>query len=170
MLLGEGHPGFRFGVTRTLENGCPLLRRSGDRVVPRPRPIPDPAPGRRPFAAHGGAVRAALAPLRFLARGRALAEDVAALEPEHVARFLGSTEALKRPDGRAKRTGSLNALRSSLRSGFDYIERAALVAHRRTYGPALVEKGTSRRSRTFSRTSWRTERKPRSSVGVMSRN
>jgi site-specific recombinase XerD len=53
-----------------------------------------------------------------------LPDDVAALEPEHVARFLASAEALRRPDGRSKRTGSLNARRSSLRGFFDYLERA----------------------------------------------
>src|SRR5688572_19173238 len=46
----------------------------------------------------------------------AFSEDVAQLEPEHVARFVASAEALRRPDGRSKRTGSLNALPSSLSS------------------------------------------------------
>lgn len=36
-----------------------------------------------------------------------LPDDVGALDPEHVARFLAWAEALRRPDGRAKRTGSL---------------------------------------------------------------
>lgn len=53
--------------------------------------------------------------------------DVRQLEPEHVARFLASAEALRRPDGRSKRTGSLNALRSSLRGFFEYAERAGIV-------------------------------------------
>lgn len=44
-----------------------------------------------------------------------------------MARFLASAEALRRPDGRSKRTGSLNALRSSLRGFFQYLERAGLV-------------------------------------------
>ncbi len=52
---------------------------------------------------------------------------IPALEPEHVARFLASAEAMQRADGRAKRTGSLNALRSSLRGFFDYLERAGLI-------------------------------------------
>jgi site-specific recombinase XerD len=56
-----------------------------------------------------------------------LPDEVAALDPEHVARFLVSAEALRRPDGRTKRTGSLNALRSSLRGFFWYLERAGLV-------------------------------------------
>jgi site-specific recombinase XerC len=56
-----------------------------------------------------------------------LPDDVASLEPEQVAGFLASAEAQRRPDGRAKRTGSLNALRSSLRGFFDYLERAGLV-------------------------------------------
>jgi hypothetical protein len=69
----------------------------------------------------------ARAPLRLLARGEGLPGDVAALEPEHVARFLASGETLRRPNGKAKRTGSLNALRSSLRGFFEYLERAGLV-------------------------------------------
>jgi site-specific recombinase XerD len=57
-----------------------------------------------------------------------LPDDVAALEPEHVARLLASAEAQRRPDGRPKRTGSLHALRSSLRGFFEYLERAGIVA------------------------------------------
>jgi site-specific recombinase XerC len=56
-----------------------------------------------------------------------LPDDVAALEPEHVARFLASAEALGRPDGRSKRTGSLNALRSSLRGFCAFLEASGLV-------------------------------------------
>jgi integrase/recombinase XerD len=56
-----------------------------------------------------------------------LPDDVAALVPEHVARFLASAEALRRPDGRSKRTGSLNALRSSLRGFFAFLEASGLV-------------------------------------------
>jgi integrase/recombinase XerD len=56
-----------------------------------------------------------------------LPDDVALLEPEHVARFLASAEALRRPDGRAKRTGSLNALRSSLRGFCAFLEASGLV-------------------------------------------
>jgi site-specific recombinase XerC len=56
-----------------------------------------------------------------------LPDDVAELEPEHVARFLASAEVLRRPDGRTKRTGSLNALRSSLRGFFAYLEASGLV-------------------------------------------
>ena len=56
-----------------------------------------------------------------------LPNAVAQLEPEHVARFLASAEALRRPDGRAKRTGSLNALRSSLRGFFTFLEAAGFV-------------------------------------------
>ena len=54
-------------------------------------------------------------------------DDVAALEPEHVARFLASAEAERRPDGRAKRTGSLNALRSSLRGFCAFLETSGFV-------------------------------------------
>jgi hypothetical protein len=43
-----------------------------------------------------------------------LPDDVGAIEPEHLARFLASAEALRRPDGCAKRTGTLNALRSNM--------------------------------------------------------
>jgi site-specific recombinase XerD len=56
-----------------------------------------------------------------------LPDDVAQLAPDHVARFLASQEAQRRPDGRSKRVGSLNALRSSLRGFFDWTERAGLV-------------------------------------------
>lgn len=52
-----------------------------------------------------------------------LPDDVAQLEPEGVARFLTSAEAQRGPEGRAKRTASLNALRSSLRGFFEYTER-----------------------------------------------
>ena len=53
-------------------------------------------------------------------------EDVAQLEPDHVAAFLASAEAVRRPDGRSKRVGSLNALRSSLRTTFTvYLPRQA---------------------------------------------
>jgi integrase len=55
-----------------------------------------------------------------------LPEDVGALEPEHVARFLASAEAVRRPDGRSRRVDSLNALRSSLCGFFDYCERVGI--------------------------------------------
>jgi site-specific recombinase XerC len=56
-----------------------------------------------------------------------LPDDVTRLEPEHVARFLASAESLRRPDGRSKRTGSLNALRSSLRGFFAFLETSGFV-------------------------------------------
>jgi site-specific recombinase XerD len=56
-----------------------------------------------------------------------LPDNVASIEPERVARFLASAEALMRPEGRTKRTESLNALRSSLRGFFEYCERAGLI-------------------------------------------
>jgi integrase/recombinase XerD len=56
-----------------------------------------------------------------------LRDDVAALEPEHVARFLASAEAVRRPDGRSQRAGSLNALRSSLRGFCAFLEASGLV-------------------------------------------
>jgi site-specific recombinase XerD len=49
----------------------------------------------------------------FWLEAERLPDDVAAHEPEHVARFLASAETLRRHDGRSKRTGSLNALRFS---------------------------------------------------------
>jgi site-specific recombinase XerC len=54
-------------------------------------------------------------------------DDVGALGPEHLARFLASAEALRRPDGRTKRSGSLNALRSSLRGFFAFLETSGVV-------------------------------------------
>jgi integrase/recombinase XerD len=59
-----------------------------------------------------------------------LPDDVAALEPGDVARFLASAEAQRRPDGRTKRTGSLNALRSSLRGFGAFLETSGLVERR----------------------------------------
>jgi site-specific recombinase XerC len=56
-----------------------------------------------------------------------LPDDVAALEPAHVAAFLASAEALRRLDGRTKRTGSLNALRSSLRGFCAFLEASGVV-------------------------------------------
>jgi hypothetical protein len=56
-----------------------------------------------------------------------LPDDVAALEPEHLARFLASAEALRRPDGQTKRVGSLNALRSSLRGFCAFLETSGIV-------------------------------------------
>jgi site-specific recombinase XerD len=56
-----------------------------------------------------------------------LPDDAAGIDPEHIARFLASAEALRRPDGRSKRTGSLNALRSSLRGFCAFLETSGLV-------------------------------------------
>lgn len=56
-----------------------------------------------------------------------LPDAVAAFEPEHLARFLASAVARQRADGRAKRSGSLNAERSSPRGLFDYHEWAWIV-------------------------------------------
>lgn len=53
-----------------------------------------------------------------------LPDDVAQLAPEHLVRFPASAAAQRRPDGKAKRRGSLNALRSGLRALFGYLERA----------------------------------------------
>jgi site-specific recombinase XerD len=59
--------------------------------------------------------------------GEGLPNDVREIEPEHVARFLAAAEADRRAEGRPRRPGSLNALRSSLRGFFEYLERAGLV-------------------------------------------
>lgn len=62
----------------------------------------------------------------WLAR-EGLPNDVGRIEPQHVARFLASAEAERRVEGRSRRPGSLNALRSSLRGFFAYLEEASLV-------------------------------------------
>ena len=56
-----------------------------------------------------------------------LPDDVAAIEPGQVASFIAAVEAERRRDGGPRRTGSLNALRSSLRGFFGYLERAGIV-------------------------------------------
>ena len=105
------------------------MRREGvsEEETPTPGVLPRPAPGGWPILAHDRAVRGHLRRFAAWAMAERQPDDVARLEPEHVARFPASAEALRRPDGRAKRTGSLNALRSSLRWFFDYLERADLV-------------------------------------------
>ena len=82
---------------------------------------------------------------RFAAWGsqEGLPDDVAALEPDHLARFLASVEALRRPDGRSKRPGSLNALRSSLRGFFEYLERAGIVERSPARVLRMARVGTS---------------------------
>jgi integrase/recombinase XerD len=56
-----------------------------------------------------------------------LPNDVGQIEPEHVARFLAAAEAERRAVGRPRRPGSLNALRSSLRGFFAYLEQAGVI-------------------------------------------
>ena len=46
---------------------------------------------------------------------------------EDVARFLSGPQARTRPDGRRKKAGSVNALRSSLRGFFSYLHRAGYI-------------------------------------------
>jgi len=46
---------------------------------------------------------------------------------EHLASFLASGAARNRPDGKPKRPGSMNALRSSLRTFFAYLVEAGLI-------------------------------------------
>jgi len=53
--------------------------------------------------------------------------DVRAIEPEHVAAYLGSPSATHRQDGRRRSPVTVNALRSSLRGFFDYLQRSGIV-------------------------------------------
>jgi integrase/recombinase XerD len=59
--------------------------------------------------------------------GQGLPNDVAQIAPEHLARFLAAAEAERRAAGRSRRPGSLNALRSSLRGFFSYLELAGVL-------------------------------------------
>jgi len=59
--------------------------------------------------------------------GQQMTDDVREFEPEHVAGFLASAAAQRRPDGKAKRAGSMNALRSSLRGFFEHLERSDVI-------------------------------------------
>ena len=63
-----------------------------------------------------------------------LPDDVAAIEPDQVASFIAAVEAERRRNGGPRRAGSLNALRSSLRGYFGYLERVGLIER----GPARV--------------------------------
>ena len=68
--------------------------------------------------------------IRLLARwaaGAGLSGDLAGLDHEHLARFFAAPEARTRPDGRPKRAGSVNALRSSVKGFFAYLTQAGLV-------------------------------------------
>jgi len=56
-----------------------------------------------------------------------LTDDVREFQPDHVAAFLASSAAQRRPDGKAKRAGSMNALRSSLRGFFEHLERSDVI-------------------------------------------
>ena len=49
------------------------------------------------------------------------------IDHEHLARFLVSPVAVQRPDGKAKRATSMNALRSSLRTFFGYLHAAGHI-------------------------------------------
>jgi site-specific recombinase XerD len=72
-----------------------------------------------------------------------LPDAVAKLEPEHGAGFLASAEAQRCPDGRAKRTGSLNALRSSLGGFFEYTVRAGLDARSPAHALRMARVGAT---------------------------
>ncbi|QDU66244.1 tyrosine-type recombinase/integrase [Engelhardtia mirabilis] len=54
--------------------------------------------------------------------------DVADIDHLALADFLASPEALLRPDGRAKKTTSVNALRNSLRGFFRYLHSSGVLA------------------------------------------
>jgi len=53
--------------------------------------------------------------------------DVRAIQPEHVAAYLGSPAATHRQDGRRRSAVTVNALRSSLRGFFEFLERAGVI-------------------------------------------
>ncbi len=55
-------------------------------------------------------------------------DDVRAIAPEHVAAYLGSAAATHRQDGRRRSAVTVNAVRSSLRGFFEFLERAGIVA------------------------------------------
>ena len=59
------------------------------------------------------------------AEGRPL--EVARIDPATVAEFMGSTAALRRPDGRPKLATSANALRSSLRGFLGFAHEAGMA-------------------------------------------
>ena len=68
--------------------------------------------------------------LRLLATGLAQQGhtcDVRAVDDQDLARFLTSPGATTRPDGRPKKAGSTNALRTSIRCFFGYLDRAGIV-------------------------------------------
>ncbi len=59
--------------------------------------------------------------VRLLARwatGIGLSGDLAGLDHEHLASFFAAPDARTRPDGKPKRAGSVNALRSSVKGFF----------------------------------------------------
>jgi site-specific recombinase XerC len=79
------------------------------------------------------------------ASSEGLRGGVAALGPEELAAFLVSLEARTRADsGGAKRPGSVNALRASLRGFFGYLQRAGIVAEDAT---RLLRRATASRPR-----------------------
>ncbi len=55
------------------------------------------------------------------------AREVGSIDHELLARFLASADALTRPDGQPKRAGSMNALRTSVRTFFAYLADAGMV-------------------------------------------
>ena len=68
--------------------------------------------------------------VRLLARwaaGAGLSGDMADLNHEHLARFFAAPDARKRPDGKPKRAGSVNALRSSVKGFFGYLVQAGTL-------------------------------------------
>ena len=53
--------------------------------------------------------------------------DVACIDHDDIADFMGSDQALLRPDGKPKKPISVNALRSSVRTFFSYLVEAGLI-------------------------------------------
>jgi site-specific recombinase XerC len=60
--------------------------------------------------------------------GEGRSQDVAAITHEVLARFLASSAARTRPDGKGKRATAMNCLRSSVRTFFAYLAQAGYLA------------------------------------------
>ncbi len=68
--------------------------------------------------------------VRLLARWATdvgITRDLGELDHEHVAMFFAAPDARTRPDGKPKRAGSMNALRSSVKGFFGYLVQAEIV-------------------------------------------
>ncbi len=60
--------------------------------------------------------------------GAGEADEIAHIDHEALASFLASDAALLRPDGKGKKAASMNALRTSVRCFFDYLQRSGQLA------------------------------------------